>query len=101
MNDPRIAYGDVSPATVRAMLALSGQVRKSSIERKLLHLVDLRVSQINSCAYCIDMHTKELLAEGETVDRLALVMVWREAPHFSDRERAALAWAEELTRLGH
>ena len=76
---------------------------QSGLERSLLHLVELRVSQINGCAYCLDMHSKDLRAEGETEQRLYLLDAWRESPFYSARERAALAWAEAVTlvREGH
>lgn len=96
----RLKYSETSPAAYRALLTLETHVRKSGIERPLLDLVYLRVSQINGCAYCIDMHAKDLLANGETPERMALVVVWREAPNFTPRERIALAYAEAVTRLG-
>jgi len=96
----RISYKDVSPAGYRALSSLEAFVQRSSIERMLAHLVYLRVSQINRCAFCIDMHTKDLIAGGESVERLALVGVFREAPSFTPRERTALAWAEAVTELG-
>jgi AhpD family alkylhydroperoxidase len=97
----RIDYKEVSPSSFRALLALEGQVRKSSLERRLVELVYLRVSQINGCAFCVDMHDKDLRAAGEKPERLALLCVWREAPSFTPRERAALAYAEAVTTLGH
>ena len=101
MSNPRINWNEASPAAQRAVFALEGHVRmKSGLDRKLVELVYLRVSQINGCAYCIDMHSKDLLAAGETTDRLSLLMVWREAPCFSAREQRALAWAEAVTELG-
>jgi AhpD family alkylhydroperoxidase len=75
-------------------------VRKSGLDDGLLDLVYLRVSQINGCAFCVDMHSKDLRAAGETPERLALLVAWREAPSFTARERAALAFAEALTELG-
>ena len=96
----RIGYAKVAPEVSRALVALEQQVRKSSLERPLIDLVYLRVSQINGCAYCVDLHSSDLAKEGETPQRIALVTVWREAPFFTDRERAALAWAEAVTRLG-
>lgn len=85
-----------------AMKAMSGMgvyLSKSPVERSLLELVYYRVSQINGCAYCLDMHTKDLRAAGESEQRLYVLPAWREAPFYSDRERAALAWAEALTKL--
>lgn len=72
---------------------------QSTIEQQLLHLIYYRVSQINGCAFCLDMHSKDLRAAGETEQRLYVLDAWREAPFYSDRERAALAWAEALTKL--
>lgn len=95
--DPR----KVAPEVMRAMLNLESVVRSSGIESGLLDLVRLRASQINGCAYCIDMHSKDLRAEGESEERLYLLDAWREAPFYSDRERAALAWTEAVTLIAH
>jgi AhpD family alkylhydroperoxidase len=84
----------------QAMLALSAATGGSGLERSLLELVRLRASQINHCAYCIDMHTKDARAQGETEQRLYLVSAWREAPFYSERERAALDWTEAVTLVG-
>jgi AhpD family alkylhydroperoxidase len=84
----------------QAMLALSAASAASGLERSLLELVRLRASQINHCAYCIDMHTKDARAQGETEQRLYLVSAWREAPLYSERERAALEWTEAVTLVG-
>jgi AhpD family alkylhydroperoxidase len=97
----RIAYKETHPSVYRVLLALEGQVRKSGLDRKLVDLVYLRVSQINGCAFCVDMHDKDLRAAGETPERLTLLCVWREAPSFTSRERAALALAEAITTIGH
>ena len=98
---PRINYAKVAPDVVEAMQGLAECIykggRKAGLERALLHLIELRASQINGCAWCIDMHTKDARAEGETEQRLYLVSAWREAPFFSERERAALAWTEAVT----
>jgi len=83
----------------QAMLALEGAVDQSGLERRLLDLVKVRGSQINGCAYCIDMHTKDARAAGETEQRLYALDAWRETPFFSDRERAALEWTESITHL--
>jgi len=83
------------------MLALESVVKSSGLESNLLDLVKLRASQINGCAYCIDMHSKDLRAEGESEERLYLLDAWREAPFYSDRERAALAWTEAVTLIAH
>jgi AhpD family alkylhydroperoxidase len=96
----RIDALKVAPGAYRAMSALEGYVRKSSrLELPLLELVRLRASQINGCAFCIDMHTKDARAAGETEQRLYCLSVWRETPFYSDRERAALAWTEAITLI--
>jgi AhpD family alkylhydroperoxidase len=82
-----------------AMLGLEGYVRKSGLEPALLELIKTRCSQINKCAFCIDMHTKDARAAGETEQRLYALPAWRETPFFTDRERAALEWAESLTLI--
>ena len=84
---------------LKAMYGLGIYLAKSSIEESLLNLVYMRVSQINGCAYCLDMHAKDLRAKGESEQRLYLLNAWREAPLYSERERAALAWAEAVTKL--
>jgi AhpD family alkylhydroperoxidase len=81
------------------MLALERYLHQCGLERSLIELVKLRASQINGCAFCIDMHTKDARAAGETEQRLYLLDAWRESPFYSDRERAALAWAEAVTRV--
>ncbi len=96
---PRLDYRKAAPDVMHAMLGLEECVRNSGLERSLLHLVKLRASQINGCAWCIDMHTKDARADGETEQRLYLVSAWRESPFFSDRERAALAWTEAVTLI--
>ncbi len=96
---PRLDYRKASPEAYRAMQALEQAVRGSGLDHKLLELVKTRVSQINGCAHCLEMHTKEARAAGESEQRLYLLSAWREAPYYSDRERAALAWAEAVTRL--
>ena len=95
----RIPLGKVFPEGTQAMLGLERAVRKSSLEPALLELVRLRASQLNGCGYCIDMHTKDARARGETEQRLYLTSAWREAPCYSERERAALDWTEALTLL--
>jgi AhpD family alkylhydroperoxidase len=95
----RLDYRKALPAASRAMTELERVVEASSLEPGLRELVKLRASQINGCAYCVDMHTKDAVAMGEAEQRLHLVAVWREAPVFLARERAALAWTEALTLL--
>jgi len=87
------------PDAVKAMYGLERIARERGIERKLLHLIKTRVSQINGCAYCIDMHTKDARAEGETEQRLYGLSAWQETPFYTPRERAALEWAETLTLI--
>ncbi|MDI3284262.1 carboxymuconolactone decarboxylase family protein [Polyangium sp. 15x6] len=96
----RLDYKTVAPQAFRTLIGLEEHVRKSGLERSLVELVYLRVSQINGCAFCIDIHTKDLRAAGEAEQRLYLLSAYREAPFYSDRERAALAWAEAVTELG-
>ncbi|HEY1464671.1 MAG TPA: carboxymuconolactone decarboxylase family protein [Terriglobales bacterium] len=93
----RLNYANAAPGALKAMYGLVTYLNHSSIEKKLLHLIDLRVSQINGCAYCLDMHWKDLKVEGETDQRLYSLNAWRETPFYTDRERAALAWAEAVT----
>jgi AhpD family alkylhydroperoxidase len=95
----RIEFHKASPAAVTAMLALQNYVNGCGLEHSLLELVKLRASQINGCAYCIDMHTKDARAAGESEQRLYLLSAWRESPQYSDRERAALQWTESVTLL--
>jgi AhpD family alkylhydroperoxidase len=95
----RLDYGAALPEATRAMLNLEQVLEASSLEPRLRELVKLRASQLNGCAYCVDMHTKDALAIGEDPQRLNLVAVWREAPGFTPRERAALAWTESLTLI--
>ncbi len=95
----RLEYRKASPEAIRAMLNMEKYVRECGLEQSLLELVRTRASQINGCAYCLDMHTKDARAEGETEQRLYTLEVWRETPFFSERERAALAWTEALTEL--
>lgn len=89
-----------APQAYKALYGLGSYLAKSPLERNLLHLIYFRVSQINGCAFCLDMHSKDLRAEGETEQRLYMIAAWREATVYSDRERAALAWAEAVTKLG-
>ena len=93
----------VAPDGYKAMLGLEEYLHKSSLEQNLLHLIKLRASQVNGCAYCIDMHWKDLRALGETEQRLYGLDAWRESPYYTERERAALEWAEAVTLItqGH
>jgi len=96
----RVNIQNVAPEAYQAMAGLQSYVKGSGLEPSLLELVKVRASQINGCAYCIDMHTKDARAEGETEQRLYALSAWRETPFFTDRERAALAWTEALTLIG-
>ncbi len=87
----------ISPAAYKAMAGLQAYVDQSGLEKSLLELVKIRASQINGCAYCLVMHTNDARKQGETDDRMHLLNAWREAPVFTDRERAALAWVEAVT----
>ena len=95
----RIEYDKIAPEGVRAMGSVENYARHCGLEPALLELVRFRASQINGCAYCIDMHTKDARAQGETEQRLYSLSVWRETPFFTDRERAALAWTEAVTKI--
>jgi AhpD family alkylhydroperoxidase len=98
--EPRIDVNQKFAAgAMQAMLALETYVRRSGLEHSLIDLVKTRVSQINGCAYCIDMHTKDARAAGETEQRLYALNAWRETPFYSERERAALEWSEALTLI--
>ena len=94
---PRIAYGQVAPGAMAAMRGLDRYVAEQGIDPTLLDLIKTRASEINGCAYCVDMHTKLARARGETEQRLYALPVWRETPFYDARERAALAWAESVT----
>ncbi len=100
---PRMDFRKASPQGAKVMGDLHAYVHKCGLEHSLLELVKLRASQINGCAHCIDMHTKELRADGESEQRLYLLDAWEESPFYSERERAALAWTEALTLItdGH
>ena len=95
----RIDHTKVGAGALRAMLGLEKYLADSSIEKPLRELIKVRASQMNGCAYCIDMHWKDARAGGETEQRLYGLSAWHEAPYYSERERAALAWAEELTLI--
>lgn len=96
----RLDYNKIAPAGVKALGGVYGYVTQSNLPPVLIDLVYLRVSQINNCAYCLDMHTRDLLKKGEKIEKLALVQAWAEGGNlFDERERAALAWAETVTRV--
>jgi AhpD family alkylhydroperoxidase len=96
---PRLPYTEIGADLYKRLYELSTQIKQSSLGARLLHLVDLRVSQINGCGFCVDMHARELLASGDTLQRMNSVVTWREVDFFDARERAALNWAEQVTRL--
>ncbi len=100
---PRLNYREIAPDAFKAMAGVEQYLRRSSIEPALLHLVKLRASQINGCAYCIDMHSKDARRGGETEQRLYCLSAWRECPFYTDRERAAFEWTEAVTLIteGH
>ena len=100
---PRIDFTHVSPLSLKPLFALGALVEASDLEHSLLELVKMRSSQLNGCAYCLDMHSKDARAAGETEQRLYLLDAWRETGLYTERERAALAWTEALTRVtdGH
>src|SRR5690348_7762450 len=97
--EQRIDYTKAAPGIYEAMIGLEKYLQHSSIEEPLLHLIKLRASQINGCAYCLDMHWKDLRAIGENEQRLYGLDAWEESPYYSDRERAALAWTEAVTLI--
>ena len=101
--NPRLNIAGVAPAAYHAMLGLEKLIRESSIDEKLVHLLKMRASQINGCAYCLDMHSKDARSLGETEQRLYGLDAWREAPYYTDREQAGLEWTEALTLVadGH
>ena len=93
----RLNYTQVAAGAYKAMLGLEEYLHKCGLEESLLHLIKLRTSQINGCAYCLDMHWKDLRAIGENEQRLYSLDAWRECPYYTERERAALAWTEAVT----
>ena len=96
---PRMNYYQAAPDTVKALVALEEQIQASGLEKSLIELVKTRASQINGCAFCINMHTQDARKQGETEQRLYLLNAWHESPLYTDRERAALAWTEALTLI--
>ena len=95
--EPRINIMSLNPGAMKAMFGLGKYLSQTALDKRLLDLINLRVSQINGCAYCIDMHWKDLRAAGENEQRLYGLDAWRESPYYTERERAALAWAEAVT----
>ena len=103
MNEARLPWTQIAPKAYQAMAAVGAIISQSTLGMPLIELVQTRVSQINGCAFCIDMHARDLRKQGETWQRINSLATWREVGFYSERERAALAWAETLTRLagGH
>jgi AhpD family alkylhydroperoxidase len=99
--NPRINFTKLAPEAYRAMAALESYLASSGLEKSLRELVKMRASQMNGCAYCLDMHWKDARAAGETEQRLYGLDAWEESPYYTDRERAALAWTEALTFVSH
>ncbi|HSD40015.1 MAG TPA: carboxymuconolactone decarboxylase family protein [Rhodocyclaceae bacterium] len=100
-TSPRLPYGKLAAKSTQALLAFSAAVKESSIGAQLVDLIFLCVSQINGCAYCIDMHWRDLIKEGGDARHLNTVVAWQESPFFSLRERAALGWVDALTHSQH
>jgi AhpD family alkylhydroperoxidase len=99
MNEPRLPWTDISPKAYQAMASVNAATAKSSLGPALMELVQTRVSQLNGCAFCLDMHARDLRKHGETWQRINSLSTWREAGLYSARERAALNWAETMTKL--
>jgi AhpD family alkylhydroperoxidase len=99
--DQRINYGKLAPEGIRALGGLEAYLRDSGLDPGLLDLVKTRASQLNGCAYCVDMHTKDARARGETEQRLYALPAWRATPFYTDQERAALAWTDAVTLISH
>ena len=97
MEQQRIDVQKVAPGAAQAMFGLEKYIAQCGLEKSLIHLVKMRASQINGCAFCLDMHSKDAIAAGESEQRLYLLNAWQESPFYSERERAALAWTESLT----
>ncbi|MER8708208.1 carboxymuconolactone decarboxylase family protein [Mesorhizobium sp. M1088] len=95
----RLQFFGAAPEIMKAVSALNKAVDECGLEKSLLHLIKLRASQINGCSYCVEMHSREARRDGESEQRLYLVSAWKESPLFSERERAALAWTDALTRI--
>ena len=96
---PRMNYYQAAPETIKALVAVEDQVKASGLEQSLIELVKTRASQINGCAFCINMHTADARKHGETEQRLYLLSAWHESPLYTERERAALAWTDALTLI--
>ncbi len=99
MSKERLNYSKIAPESMKGLLEIEKYVAKSGLDMTIFELVKTRASQINGCAYCIDMHTKDARSQGETEQRLYGLSAWKEAPYYSEKERAALAWTEALTLI--
>lgn len=99
MEKKRLDYGKVAPEGLRGLLQIEKYIANSDLDPVIFELVKMRASQLNGCAYCLDMHSKDARANGETEQRLYLLNAWREAPFYSEKERAALEWTEALTLI--
>ena len=98
---PRLQFFNVAPELMKDVRALNKAVDECGLEKSLLHLIKLRASQINGCSYCVDMHSREAMQDGETQQRVFLVSAWKESPLFSERERAAFAYTEAVTLISN
>lgn len=96
---PRMNFYQTAPDTMKALMALEEQIQSTGLEKSLIELVKIRASQINGCAFCINMHTEDARKRGETEQRIYLLNAWRESPLYTDRERAGLAWTESVTLI--
>ena len=96
---PRMNFFQAAPEPIKTLTTLEEQIKASGLEKSLIELVKIRASQINGCAFCINMHTADARKQGETEQRVYLLNAWRESPLYSDRERAALAWTEAVTLI--
>ncbi|GLR95976.1 MULTISPECIES: carboxymuconolactone decarboxylase family protein [Bradyrhizobium] len=96
---PRMNYFQAAPDTMKALMALEEQIQSTGIEKSLIELIKIRASQINGCAFCINMHSEDARKRGETEQRIYLLNAWRESPAYTERERAALAWTESVTLI--
>jgi AhpD family alkylhydroperoxidase len=96
---PRMNFFEAAPDTLKALRALETQIQSTGLEKSLIEIVKIRASQINGCAFCLNMHTEDARKHGETEQRIYLISAWRESPLYTDRERAALAWTEAVTLI--
>ncbi|MFA7615180.1 MAG: carboxymuconolactone decarboxylase family protein [Moheibacter sp.] len=97
--EERLDYFKIDPEAPKGLMEMEKYMIKSGFDKKLYHLIKLRASQLNGCAYCLDMHTKDAMKMGDTVQRLVGLDAWRESPYYTDKERAALEWTEAITLI--